>query len=87
MEIYMDINWLRGHLNYGHFEGEVDFSKEEEKDFQMLLAKELNNKELTEEENDRLEEYKEIIIDRSHIIIDDYEIDDLGDYEWKDLLY
>lgn len=86
MEIYMDINWMRGHLNYGHFEGRVDFSEKEEKDFQMLLAKDLNDEELTEEEHDRLEDYKETILDRSHIVIDDYEIDDLGEYEWKDLL-
>lgn len=86
MEIYMDINWIRGHLNYGHFEGDVDFSKEEEKDFQMLLAKDLNDEELTKEEQDRLEDYKETIIDSSHIVIDDYEIDDSGEYEWEDLL-
>jgi len=87
MEIYMDINWLRGHINYGHFEGEVNFSEEAEKDFQTLLAKDLNDEELTEEEEDRLNEYKEIIVDRSHIIVDDYEIDDWGEIEWKDLLF
>ena len=83
----MDINWMRGHINYGHFEGEVNFSKEEKEDFQMLLAKDLNDEEITEEANDRLEKYKEIIIDQSHIVVDDYEIDDFGEYEWKDLLY
>ena len=41
----------------------------------------------TEEEQDRLEDYKETILDSSHIVIDDYEIDDVGEYEWKDLLY
>ena len=86
MEIYMDINWIKVRINYGHFEVEIDFSEEEEKDFQMLLAKDLNGEELTKEESDQLEGYKNVIISESNFILDDYEIDDLGEYEWKDLL-
>lgn len=87
MEIYMDIDDIRGTINYGHLEGEVNFSEEEEKDFQTLLTKELDDEELTEEEDDRLEKYKEIIINHSQFIIDDYDIYNPGEYCWKDLLY
>ena len=85
MDIYMELDYIRGYIGDGHFEGEVDFSGEEEKDFQTLLRKDLNDEELTDEEIERLEGYKEEIIDSCKFVIDWYDIEELG-YNWKDLL-
>ena len=82
--MYMD--YIRGHLRYGHREGEVDFTEEEERDFKTLLKKELNKEEITEEELDRLDGYKENIRDCTEIVVDDWSIDDCGDYHWEELL-
>lgn len=86
MKIYMDLGYLIGHLRYGHLEGEVPLSEEEEKEFKELLKKDLEDKPLTEEEADKLLDYKEIIRDYCDIKIDDYEIDGCGDYYWEELL-
>lgn len=82
----MDLDYVQGHIKDGHFEGKVNFSKEEEEDFQALLRKELNNEELTEEEIDKLEGYKEEIIGSCELVIDWYEIEDTDDYHWEDCL-
>ena len=50
MKIYMDLGYLVGHLRFGHLEGEVPFSEEEEKEFKELLKKELDYEDLTKEE-------------------------------------
>lgn len=86
MKIYMDMDYIVGHLRYGHLEGEINFTEEQEKDFKTLLKKELNKEEITEEELDRLDGYKEDIRDCSVIIVDDWRIDDCGDYHWEELL-
>jgi hypothetical protein len=86
MKIYMDMDYIVGRLRYGHLEGEIDFTKEQEKDFKTLLKKELNKEEITEEELDRLDGYKEDIRGCSEIIVDDWRIDDCGDYHWEELL-
>jgi len=86
MKIFMYMDYLRGHLRYGHLEGEIDFTEEQEKDFKTLLKKELNKEEITEEELDRLDGYKEDIRDCSAVIVDDWRIDDCGDYHWEELL-
>lgn len=86
MKIYMDMDYIVGRLRYGHLEGEINFTKEQEKDFKILLKKELNKEEITEEELDRLDGYKEDIRDCSEIIVDDWRIDDCGDYHWEELL-
>ena len=86
MEIYMDIDYLRGHLRYGHLEGDIDMTQEQEDEFQTLLKKDLNNEEMTDEELDKLEDYKEWIRYECHFVLDDYEIDDIGDFCWKDCL-
>jgi len=86
MKVYMDTEYLVGHLEYGHLEGEVPFSPEEEEDFQNLLKKDLEDEPLTDEENDRLESYKEDVLSYTHIVVDDYCIDDVGEYYWKDCL-
>lgn len=86
MEINMELDYVRGYIKDAHFEGVVHFSKEEEEDFQALLRKDLNDEELTEEEIDRLEGYKEEIIDSCELVVDWYDIEDTGDYHWEDCL-
>ena len=87
MKIYMDIGYMVGHLRYGHCEGYVDMTKEEEEEFQTLLRKEIvKGENLTEEEENKLYDYKERILEHSHFVVDDYELDDYGDFEWSDLL-
>ena len=86
MKVYMDAEYLMGHLNYGHLEGEVPFSSEEEKDFQNLLKKDLKDEPLSDEENDRLKNYKENILCYTHIVVDDYDLEDIGEYCWEDCL-
>ena len=86
MKIFMYMDYLCGHLRYGHREGEIDFTEEQEKDFKTLLKKELNKEEMTEEELDRLDGYKEDIKECSIIVVDDWRIDDCGDYHWEELL-
>lgn len=87
MKVYMDIGYMVGHLRYGHLEGNIHFSEEEEKEFQMLLNKEVDAEGLTDEEQDLLDDYKERILERCEIVVDDYELDDYGDFSWEDLLY
>ena len=87
MRVYMDIGYMVGHLRYGHLEGNINFSEEEEKEFQMLLNKEVDAEDLTDEEQDLLDDYKERILERCEIVVDDYELDDYGDFSWEDLLY
>ena len=69
----MDIDEINGHARYGHLEGEVNFSEEEEKDFQTLLKKEDNYEELTEEES-------------CCPVVDDWEINSWNGINWSDLL-
>ena len=88
MKIYMNVNYIRGRLRYGHLEGEVNFTEEEEKEFKTLLKKYLDGEDMTDEEYNKLEDYRDYIRDNAYSFfqVDDYEIDDLGEYEWKDLL-
>ena len=86
MNITMELGYVRGYIRDAHLEGDVDFSEEEEEDFQALLRKDLNDEELTEEEIDRLEGYKEEIICSCELVIDWYDIEDTGDYHWEDCL-
>ena len=86
MEINMELDYIRGYIKDVHFEGKVNFSGKEEEDFQMLLRKDLNDEELTDEEIDRLEGYKEEIIGNCELIIDWYDIEERGDYHWEDCL-
>ena len=86
MKVFMYMDYIRGYLRYGHREGNVDFTEEEEKDFKNLLKRWINKDVLTEEELDRLDGYKEIIKDETTIILDDWRIEDCGDYHWEELL-
>jgi hypothetical protein len=86
MKIFMYMDYIRGYLRYGHIEGEINFTEEEEKDFKTLLRKDLNNEKLTDEEADRLEGYKEDIEEHSDIVLDDWRAEDWGDYHWEELL-
>lgn len=81
----MDIGYMVGHLR-GHVEGDIDFTKEQEEEFQMLLKKEFNEEDLTFLEQDILDLYKKRILDDCEIIIDDYELDNCDDFSWEDLL-
>lgn len=82
----MDVDYISGHLNYGHVEGNINFTEEQEKEFQMLLKKEINGENLTDEEQDLLDDYKERIRDHCEFVVDDYDVDDFGDFCWEDLL-
>ena len=86
MKIWMDIDEINGYARFGHLEGEVDFSEEEEKDFQTLLKKEDRNEELTEEEQERLDKYKNDVEESCYPVIDDWEIDRWDGLNWSDLL-
>ena len=86
MKVYMNMDYIRGYLRYGHREGNVDFTKEEEEDFKSLLKRWLDKDILTEEELDRLEGYKDAIKDETTIEVDDWRIEDCGDYHWEELL-
>lgn len=86
MKIWMDIDEINGYARYGHLEGEVNFSEEEEKDFQTLLRKEDNDEELTEEEEERLEDYKTEIQESCYPVVDDWEIESWSGICWSDLL-
>ena len=82
MKIDLALEYVMGYLKYGHIEGEVDFTEEEEKDFKTLLKKE----ELTDEEEKRLDIYKEKVMKSTKIIIDDYSLEDHGEPYWGDLV-
>ena len=86
MIVCIDMDYIRGHLRYGHLEGNIDFSEEEEKDFKDLLKRKFHKEDLTEEELDRLDGYKEWIRDECCVVVDDWAIDDCGEYHWEDLL-
>ena len=86
MRGYMDIGYMVGHLRYGHLEGTVNLTEEEEKEFRVLLNKESNMEELTSEEEDLLDDYKERVLEQCGVVVDDYELDDYGDFCWEDLL-
>ena len=83
MEICMELDYIRGYVRDGHLEGKVHFSEEEEKDFRTLLQKDLNEEELTDEEIDRLDGYKDEILDNCDVVIDWYDIEDRGDFHWE----
>ena len=87
MKIHMGIGYMVGHLRYGHLEGTVNLTKEEEKEFKILLNKEFDAEELTSEEQDLLDDYKERVLEQCEYVVDDYELDDYGDFSWEDLLY
>ena len=85
MKINIPIDWIRGYLRYGHFEGEIDIDPEAEKELKELIKKDVHHN-LSEEESDKLEDYKEWIRDECSIVIDDYDIEEYGDIEWDALL-
>lgn len=86
MRVRMGIGYMVGHLLYGHLEGVVNLTEKEEKEFRILLDKEFNVEELTSEEQDLLDDYKERVLEQCKIVVDDYELYDYGDFSWEDLL-
>lgn len=86
MDIIMELDYITGCIKDAHLAGKVNFSGEEEEDFQTLLRKDLNEEELTDEEIDRLDNYKKEIIANCELVIDWYDIDLMGDYHWEDCL-
>lgn len=84
MKIYLDVDTMHGRPLYGHLEGEIDFSEEDEKDFLALLEKERKNEEeLTEDEADRLQNYKDDILYYSYPVVDDWEFDSYDGVDWE----
>ena len=86
MNIWMNVDEINGYVKYGHLEGEVDFSEEEEKDFQILLKKENNGEELTEKEQERLKNYKTDIKNSCSLVVDECRINYWDGIEWRNLL-
>ena len=86
MEIYMDVTYVRATPYEAHLEGEIDFTEAEEEEFKTLLKKEIDGEELTDEEYDKLDSYKYEIREHGHVVIEDWYLDDWGDYRWEDLL-
>ena len=86
MKIYMELGNIYGYVRDGHLEGYIDFSKEEEERFYYLLNKEEEFEELTEEEAEELDTFKEKILDNCEFVLDDYELVESNDPNWKDLL-
>ena len=87
MKINLPIDYIAGHLRYGHFEGEIDLTKEEIKDFKDLLEIEYDEaRTLSDEDANRLDEYKEKVLDNCELIIDSYRVDDRGDIYWEELM-
>ena len=85
MKINIPLDYVVGYLRYGHLEGEIDFTEEEEKEFTELLIKESKDT-LTKKEEDKLEDYKYQITEFCHVVIDDYSLEDWGHPYWEDLL-
>ena len=87
MKINLPLDYIVGYLRYGHLEGEIDYTEEEEKEFKNLLKKSINNEnEMSDEEWDKLETYQEEIRDNCTVIIDDYCLEECGPCEWSALL-
>lgn len=83
MYISIPLDYVCGHLRYGHFEGNVKLSKEEEKEFLILYNKLINDEEMTAKEEEQFfDVFGEEIIDQTELVIDDYEIDDYGYKMW-----
>lgn len=85
MKFYMDMDYMVGRLRYGHIEGDIDFTEEEIKEFKELLKKDVQWDSLTEEESDKLDVYKERVLEHGSIKVDDYELYDYGEFHWEDL--
>ena len=66
VDINAPIDWVSGHLRYGHFEGLVDLTEEEFEQF----------KENPEQVFEDLHLYR-----YCDIIVDDYSVEDYGDIE------
>lgn len=64
-QIEADVEYLVGHLRYGHYSTTVEANSQEE------VEKMLENKESCEK-----------IINNMELIVDDYEIDDVGPIEF-----
>lgn len=85
MKINLPIDYIFGYIRRGHLEGEIDMSFEEENDFKTLLTNEMYNT-LSKEEKERLENYKELIIDDCDIVIDNYDLEDWKGINWNKIL-
>ena len=86
MRIEMDVMYVRATPCSAYLEGDIDFTEKEEKEFKTLLRKEIDEEELTDEEYDKLDNYKEEIRNCGHIVVEDWYLNDWGDYRWEDLL-
>ena len=86
MKINLPVDYVMGHLRYGHLEGEIELNPEAEKEFKELLKRDLNGEDLTDEEWDKLQGYKKSILDECMIVVDDYEIDKWGEVDWREFL-
>lgn len=67
MKLIGNLSYVAGYIRNGHFECEV--SKENESEISKLISE--NN----------LEELEEYIRDNGELIVDDYRIEDFGDFD------
>ena len=65
-KIYINapVDYIIGHLRYGHYEGEVELTDEEFKQLKENPIKAFNNLDL---------------IDSLDLLVDDYRVEDIGD--------
>lgn len=69
VHIYAPVEYLVGHLRYGHFEGDLELTDEEFKKFRKNPVGFINEKKY----------YFDL-----DLVVDDYDIDDRGDIESVD---
>ena len=87
MKINLPVEYVMGHLRRGHLEGVIELNPEAEKEFKELLKRDLKREILTDEEWNKLKDYKELILEECMIVVDEYEIDGWGDVDWRYSLY
>lgn len=69
VHIYAPVDYLAGHLRYGHFEGDLELTDEEFVKFKENPVDFINDEKY----------YFDL-----DLIVDDYEIDDRGDIDYVD---
>lgn len=85
MLVTIPVDYIIGHLRYGHLEGNVNMTKEESERFNYLNSKSIKN--MSKEEQYELDEFAETILESCELLIDDWEIDDYGDICWSEISF
>lgn len=83
MLVTIPVDYIMGYLRYGHFEGNVNMTKEEFERFNYLNNKGVKN--MSKEEQYEFDEFAEIILDSCELLVDDWRIEDYGDICWNEI--